>query len=740
MQEGQEREREDGVDIAEIITRAKASGRKALSEHESKQLLMAYGVPVVSEAVARDATEAATVAQDFGFPVVLKGLGSTLLHKTERGLVHLNLANKTAVERAARAIEREAKDELEGILVQPYLTGKREFVAGLSRDPVFGPVLMFGIGGIFTEALADITLGIAPLTEKDAEEMLARIKAQRLLGPFRGEMGADREALIRTLAGLSRLAIDHPEIAEIDINPLLVSPQGEICAVDALAVLSEVTQGKPSTEPVDPMAIGSLFYPKSIAFIGASARLGKWGHMLLSHTISGGFPGEIYLVNAKGGTIAGRPVFREIGDVPGKVDLAVVTIPAKNVMDLLPKLKDKGIRNVLLISSGFGETGAEGERLQQELVKKARQEGLLILGPNTMGISNPYINLYCTGSPVRPKPGGTAVVAQSGNMGVQLLGFAEEQGIGIRGFCGSGNEAMITVEDFIDGLEIDELTKIVILYIEGVRDGRRFFESARRLGKKKPIVLLKGGQSEAGNRAAASHTGAMTSDAKVFDAVCQQAGIVKVEQSMDLLDLAAAFSSLPLPKGNRVGIMTLGGGWGVITADLCAHYGLAVPRLSPELIDRFDRILPAYWSRSNPVDIVGEPDNAIMTTIMEELLKWDGCDAVINLGVLGRAIFFERMADAAERADPTYSKDFFDKIKAHMYSFEQEYLMLVARLMETYQKPVYGVSLLTGVKSKTVYAVEGAAYKPVFYQSPERAVKAYARMYEHHRFLEKEKG
>ena len=723
------------MDITEITT-AKASGRTAISEHAAKRILAAYGVPVVREVVANGAAEAVAGARDIGFPVVLKGLGSTLLHKTERGLVHLNLTNRQAVERAVRAIEHEAKAELEGILVQPFLTGKREFVAGLSRDPVFGPMIMFGIGGIFTEALADFALGIAPLSVHDAAKMLDKITAQRLLGPFRGEKAADREALIRTLIGLSRLAIEHPEIAEIDINPLLVSSQGEICAVDALAILAEVVPpSSASPAPVDPRAIANLFYPKSIAFIGASATLGKWGHLLLSHTISGGYPGEIYLVNAKGGTIAGRPVFREIGDVPGTVDLAVITIPAKSVIELLPKLKEKGIHNVLLITSGFGETGAKGKALQQELVERARQEGLLILGPNTMGISNPYINLYCTGSPVRPKPGGTAVVAQSGNMGVQLLGFAEEQGIGIRGFCGSGNEAMITVEDFIDGFEIDDLTKIVILYVEGVRDGRRFYESARRLGQKKPIVLLKGGQSEAGNRAAASHTGAMTSDAKIFDAVCSQAGIVKVEQSMDLLDLAAAFSSLPLPKGNRVGVMTLGGGWGVITADLCARYGLVVPQLSPALMEGFDRILPAYWSRSNPVDIVGEPDNNLMTTIMEDLLKWDGCDAVINLGVLGRAIFFEGMADAAERADPTYSKEYFEKAKAYMHTFEQKYLKLIARLMETYQKPVYGVSLLTGVKSQTVYTVEGSPYKPVFYQSPERAVKAYARMYEYYRFL-----
>jgi acyl-CoA synthetase (NDP forming) len=721
---------------ANIVKKALAQGRTALNEHESKQLLAAYGVPVVQEAVARDALQAVELAHSLGYPVVLKGLGSTLLHKTERGLVHLNLSTKAAVERAVHAIARGAGDELEGILVQPMLTGKREFVAGLSRDAVFGPVVMFGVGGIFTEALGDYSLRIAPLSTYDARDQIAEIKAQRLLGAFRGEQAAEIEALVSTLLGLSQLAFEHHEVAEVDINPLIVASSGEVRAADALVILGPPAQGRPVPQPIDPLDIRNLFYPRSIAFIGASATLSKWGHMLVVHTINGGYPGEIFLVNSKGGTIAGRQVYQSIEDVPRSVDLAVVTIPAKHVLELLPRLKAKGIRYVLLITSGFAETGTEGRRLQEELVALARQEGLIILGPNTMGISNPHINLYCMGSPVRPKPGGTAVVAQSGNMGVQMLGFAEEQGIGIRGFCGSGNEAMITVEDFLDGFEIDDVTRIVILYVEGVRDGRRFFESASRLGRKKPIVLLKGGQSEAGTRAAASHTGAMASDVRVFDAVCRQSGIVKVDQSMDLLDLAAAFSSLPLPQGKRISIMTLGGGWGVITADLCARHGLSIAKLTPDLIARFDKILPSYWSRSNPVDIVGEMDNNLMTTIMEELLKWDGCDALINLGVLGRSIFFERMAAAVEGADPSYSPDFLEQAKAYMRTFEEEYLKLVARLMETYHKPVFGVSLLTNEKSQTVYSVEATKYKPVFYQSPERAVKSCALMYEYYRFLQ----
>jgi acyl-CoA synthetase (NDP forming) len=327
------------------------------------------------------------------------------------------------------------------------------------------------------------------------------------------------------------------------------------------------------------------------------------------------------------------------------------------------------------------------------------------------------------------------MVAQSGNMGIQLLAFAEQQGIGIRAFCGSGNEAMMTIEDYLDGFEVDTLTRTVILYVESVKNGRRFFESACRVGRKKPIVLLKGGRSSAGNRAAASHTGAMASDIKVFDAVCRQAGIVRADKPMDLLDLAAAFSSLPLPGGNRVAIMTLGGGWGVVTADLCAEFGLEVPELSKPLIARMDRILPSYWSRSNPIDLVGERDATIPMTILEELVKWDGCDAVINLGILGRRIMVKRFGESVLKADPNYSTEFINQINDQFVEFEDTYIKHIVALMDQYQKPILGVSLLPDEKNKTLYRVAGSSFKGVFYPTPERAVKAYAKMVDYHRFL-----
>jgi acyl-CoA synthetase (NDP forming) len=339
-----------------ILKTALDKGQSSLSEYDSKRLLKAYGIPVVEESVALTRDDASDAAARIGYPVVVKGLGSRLLHKTEKGLVHLNLHTPKDVLQATADITKNAGPDLEGFLVQPLVAGKREWAAGMFRDPQFGPVIMFGAGGIFAEALSDVAFRLAPLTLNDAAEMLSEIKAQALLNDFRGERRVDRDALVAALMGLSRLALDLPQVSEIDINPLVTRKDGSMVAVDALAILGDEAEGG--------------------------------GH----HSCC----------------------------------------------------------------------------------------------PNTMGICNPHIDFFCTGTSVRPLAGSTAVVAQSGNMGTQLLAFAEEQGIGIRAFSGSGNEAMITIEDYMEGFEVDELTRTVMLYIESVKHGRRFFESARRVSRKNP--------------------------------------------------------------------------------------------------------------------------------------------------------------------------------------------------------------------------------------------------------------
>ncbi len=724
--------------VQQLIAEKISSGSHVMGEDDAKILFSCFGIPVVQEKRVKGVAQAVAAAVELGFPVAIKGIGSTILHKTESGMVCLGLANEDQVRTAVLEMEAVGRESLEAFLVQPMVSGKREFVAGMFKDLQFGPVIMFGLGGVLTEALNDIVFKIAPLDDVDMEDMMDQLSSKKLLDAFRGEAAVDKAGIKKILTGLSDMALQNSDIKEIDINPLIIQKDGSCVAVDGLVVLGAARDIENLDDPIqnnqspnnqiDLSVLGACFYPESIAFVGASAVPGKWGHMLATNTLSRNYKGRVFLVNPKGGKILNRKVYPKLTDIEGDIDLVVVTIPAEKVIDLIPDLVQKKVRGMLLITSGFREVGPGGEALENRLVEKARQANILVLGPNTMGACNPHIDFFCCAAHAYPIPGSTALVCQSGNMGTQLLAFAEQQDIGIRAFSGSGNEAMVTIEDYMEAFEIDALTRTVVLYIESVKDGARFFRSASRVSRKKPVVVLKGGRTRMGERAASSHTGAMASDAKVFEAACRQAGVIQVEQPMELLDLSAVFSSLPLPRGNRVAIMTLGGGWGVITTDLCADCGLEVPELSEDIIERLNKILPSFWSHGNPVDIVGEGDMNIPKTCMEELLKWDGCDAVIHLGIHGKRVLANNMIDSVVKTDPNIDEKSAALFKETVLAAEEDYAQYMVALTQKYEKPVLGVSLLTDETSRTLYRYENNPYKGVFFPSPERAVKSLAGM------------
>jgi len=724
-------------DVQQFIETKTASKIDTITEHEAKRIFTAFDIPVVEEIQAKSPEDAGRKATGIGFPIVLKGMGPKILHKTESSLVCVGLGSEKEVKTAAGRMQETAGDRLETFLVQPRIRGNREFVAGMFRDPQFGPVILFGLGGILTEALQDTVIKIAPLTDLDIDDMFEQMSSKKLLGDFRGENAVDRRMIKTILKGLSNMALQYPQIREIDINPLIIQPDGAPVAVDGLIILGDESKKEYKPVGMNREALRSCYYPNTIAFVGASSGVGKWGHTLVTNTLSRDFKGKVFLVNPKGGEIVGRHVYQSITDIKDTIDLAVVTIPAGRVIDLIPDLKKKNTKAMLLITSGFREVGTQGAELEEKLVKEAEKAGILIFGPNTMGIINPHADFFCIPAHVYPLPGSTSLVCQSGNMGTQLLAFAEQQDIGIRAFSGSGNEAMVTIEDYMEIFETDALTQTVVLYIESVKQGSRFFKSASRVSKKKPVVVLKGGRTHQGEQAASSHTGAMASDAKVFNAACRQSGIIQVEQPMELLDLSAVFSSLPLPKGKRVAIMTLGGGWGVIATDLCSEYGFEVPVLSKDIIEKLSTILPPFWSYGNPVDIVGERDPGIAKICIEELLKWDGCDAVIHLGIHGRKILGDKMMTSILKTDPAITPDQVNFLKDAMSDFEDDYIKHVIALTKKYEKPVIGVSLLTDEKSKTLYRDENSQYKGVFFPSPERAVKALKGMYQYNSWLKK---
>ena len=717
--------------IQKKITLAMAQGISILSEKDSNDILQAFDIPVVLNNVVHTAQEAQDVAQTIGFPVVLKGCGSGIAHKSELGLVKPGLFSSEAVRCAATDILENAPPELEGMLIQPMIQGKREFVAGMFRDPHFGAVIMFGLGGIYTEALHDVAFRLAPLSDKDIVSMVSEISGKSLLGAFRGEMPVDFEKLKSTLKGLSQLSIHCPEIQEIDINPLIATATGDLVGVDALVKIGSPKPKINTRPPIDKKQLSKLFFPNSVAFVGASGTIGKWGNLLPSNTISGGYEGKIYMVNPRGGRILGRPVYGQLSDIKESVDLAVVTLPATRVLDLIPQLEAKGIKGMLLITSGFSETGETGRILEEKIVQTAAKAGIIILGPNTMGVCSPHKKFFCTSSHTHPTPGTTALVSQSGNLGVQLLNFAEKHGVGMRVYSGSGNEAMITVEDYLDLFEMDEKTQTVVLYLESIKDGLRFFNAASRLSRKKPVVMLKGGRTAVGARAANSHSGAMASDGVVFDAACRQAGIIQVRQPMEMVDASVVFSSLPLPPGNRVGIVTLGGGWGVVTSDLCTENGLELPDLPDTILEKLNKLLPDYWSKGNPIDVVGEFDINIPLVAMEALLQWEGCDAVIHLGIDGKRIFGDKMLESVALCDPDFDRNEMVPMKKALLDFDQIFKDKVKELVKQYEKPILGVSLMADAASEMLHGTSEDRYKTVLFPSPERAVRALACMCEY---------
>ncbi len=376
------------------------------------------------------------------------------------------------------------------------------------------------------------------------------------------------------------------------------------------------------------------FNPRSVAFIGASENVSKWGFLILNNLITGGYEGKIYPVNPSRETILGLPAYTSVLDIPSQIDLAVFTVPARNVLGALDDCAARGVKASLVITAGFKELGVEGAGIEREMVRRARAAGMAIIGPNCQGICCPRNKLY-PWMPIlfQPPAGKISFVAQSGNILNMLTGHVVDFGLGISKAVSSGNEADLKTEDYFSYYLEDPDTQVIVSYIEGIRDGRSFLEKASAVASKKPVVVLKGGRTRSGISAARSHTGAMAVSEALFEAACRQAGLFLASTIEDTSLTAASFVGRPLPRGRRVGIVTSGGGLGVIAADYCTETGLEVAKLSPETMLALGNLLPDWWVPGNPVDMVAGLDFTILKPTIEILMKSGEVDAVLFLWI-----------------------------------------------------------------------------------------------------------
>jgi len=380
------------------------------------------------------------------------------------------------------------------------------------------------------------------------------------------------------------------------------------------------------------VAMERLFSPSSILFVGASNSLGKWGGLVLRNLLDGGYEGKIYPVNPREERVQGCKAYRSVLDVPGPVDLAVFAIPAPLIPDAISKCARVGVKAGVVVTAGFAELGEEGEALQEEMVSRAREAGMILVGPNGQGISVPSKGLHPWFPRFRPKPGAIGIASQSGNLCTVLSAQLAEFGLGCSKVISAGNCADLGWPDYLEYFRRDPETKVILLHVEGTGDGRGFLRFARRTAMEKPVVVLKTGRTNAGRRAARSHTGVMAGSEELFDDLCRQAGLIRAETTEDAVLAAAALLTTPLPMGRRVGIVTGGGGLGVMAADACARLGLDVVQFSEALIDRLRPHLPPWWSPNNPVDLVGGLGYAGPADLIPILMESREVDGVIVIG------------------------------------------------------------------------------------------------------------
>lgn len=430
----------------------------------------------------------------------------------------------------------------------------------------------------------------------------------------------------------------------------------------------------------------ALFEPRGVIVAGASSHPGKFGFVALHNILSQGYAGSVYATNREGGTILGVDTVPSIDDLPADahLDLAFVCTPAGANPELLRACARRGITAAFVTSAGYGEAGEAGRRAERELVALAEELGIVLAGPNGQGVVSTPASLCAQIVAPYPPPGRIGVASQSGNFVSSFLNYAVQTGVGISRAVSAGNAAMVTVPDFLDYYAEDPATAVGLAYVEGIADGRAFAERIRALAERKPIVLLKGGATTGGQRAAASHTGALASDDRVFDGMCRQAGATRAATVEEAYEAAATFATQPLPKGPNVAVLTTAGGWGVVTADaITASRDLALAPLPDDLRDAIDAMLPPRWSRNNPIDLAGGETRDTIPKVLALAAQHAAIDAVVYLGLGIQSNQAELMKTGC-----FYPGDGLERIVAYHERQDERFARAAAGVSEATGKPI----------------------------------------------------
>lgn len=582
-------------------------------EHQAKELLRQAGVRV-PRGVVVTGDPARSDLTGLDEPLVLKAFGAGLVHKSDAGAVELGLRRSEVAAAAARMRAALAGRGVTpaGFLVEEQAAAGVELIAGVVRDPAFGPVLLAGLGGVWAEALNDTSVRLCPVSEADARGMLASLRGAALLRGYRGRPGADVDAVVKllmTVGGPGGLW-ERLELGEFEINPVIAAESG-VVAADARYLPAANEAAAPSEGSATTLAghddaeFTALFEPRAVAVVGASTTRPNFGNMFLDFYRAAGMP-----------VVAVHPEAREVGGVPAVpslaaaagVDYALVAVPAERCADVVRQAG--GIPYVQVMSGGFGEAGRP--ELEAELLAAARAAGTRLLGPNCMGVYCPRGRQTFTGGGLGP-PGTIALVSQSGGLAGEVVKVGERRGLAFSRVATVGNAADVTPAELLRWLSRDGETRAVGLYLEDPRDGRALYEALAATTL--PVVLLVGGRSTQGRRAAASHTGGLVSDGRIWRALAEQTGATLVTSQDDLIGVLAFFQAHGSRPVTGEGVLVVGpsGGASVLAADAFDRAGVRLDPLPAEVLGELGELgLGAGSTLANPLEVPvgprGRPD------------------------------------------------------------------------------------------------------------------------------------
>jgi 3-hydroxypropionyl-CoA synthetase (ADP-forming) len=629
------------IDLHQTLMQAINDKRRLLQEDIGKNLISQYGMGIPRGLRLSQPDQLRGIARRLGYPLVVKVMAPDLVHKTDRGGVKVGIEKYSSLKKAA--------DELWGLfpgtslLVEEMVGQGVEMILGLTEDIHFGPSLMVGLGGIFTEIFEDVAFLGLPATREEVRKALSGLKGFKLLTGFRGQPAYDIDRIVDAIMGVARFGLDARGYYEsVDINPFVINARG-ITALDVKVLLrpqyAPVTPEEPRTNSE---SLGRFFTPGSVAIVGASFTPGKPGHEVIRNILANQFAGKVYLVNPKGGELLGLPVYPSIQALPEGIDLAIIILPAKESPQAVREVAEKGVRHVVLSAGGFAEVDEYGAQIQQELIDILNEKKMHALGPNTSGhTSTPHQFTSTFFSLGKIRRGPVSYIAQTGNFATHsMLYILTGEHFGVSRVIGLGNKIDVEESTALQYLADDPETKAVVMYLESIKYPGRFLEVARKATRSKPVVLLKGGATEAGKHAAAAHTAAMASEDRLVEGMLRQAGIVRIRDYTHLILMGKAFSMLPLPRGNRVSFLAPSGAMLVCLADLCTRLGLDVVELEPETVQKLQEVSLPFIRMRNPVDIWAA---AAMKGVeygyregMETVLRDPNVDAVVPILLLSR--------------------------------------------------------------------------------------------------------